>query len=54
MNRPVFDEDIYNTIRRNVKKYRKEKGLTAAALAEISQVAVSAGAAILTWKLYIE
>lgn len=35
MNRPVFDEDIYNTIRRNVKKYRKEKGLTAAALAEL-------------------
>ena len=35
MNRPVYDEDIYNTIRRNVKKYRKEKGLTAAALAEL-------------------
>lgn len=34
MNQPVFDEDIYNTIRRNIKKYRKEKGLTAAALAE--------------------
>ncbi len=30
-----FDEDIYNTIRRNIKKYRKEKGLTAAALAEL-------------------
>lgn len=35
MNRPIFDEDIYNTIRRNIKKYRKEKGLTAAALAEL-------------------
>lgn len=31
----VFDDDIYNTIRRNIKKYRKEKGLTAAELAEI-------------------
>lgn len=34
MNQLAFDEDIYNTIRRNIKKYRKEKGLTAAALAE--------------------
>lgn len=32
---PVFDKDIYNTIRRNIKKYRKEKGLTAAELAEM-------------------
>ena len=31
----VFDEDIYNTIRRNIKKYRNEKGLTSAQLAEI-------------------
>lgn len=31
----VFDENIYNTIRRNIKKYRKEKGLTAAELAEM-------------------
>ena len=31
----VFDEDIYNTIRRNIKKYRKEKGLTSAQLAEL-------------------
>lgn len=30
-----FDNDIYNTIRRNIKKYRKEKGLTAAQLAEM-------------------
>ena len=31
----VFDEDIYNTIRRNSKKYRLEKGLTSAQLAEM-------------------
>ena len=31
----VFDDDIYNTIRRNIKKYRKEKGLTSAQLAEM-------------------
>ena len=31
----LFDNDIYNTIRRNIKKYRKEKGLTSAQLAEI-------------------
>lgn len=30
-----FDNDIYNTIRRNIKKYRKEKGLTSAQLAEM-------------------
>lgn len=35
MNQLAFDEDIYNTIRRNIKKYRKEKGLTAATLAEL-------------------
>jgi len=35
MNQLVFDDDIYNTIRRNIKKYRKEKGLTAATLAEL-------------------
>ena len=31
----VLDEDIYNTIRRNSKKYRLEKGLTSAQLAEM-------------------
>lgn len=31
----VFDDDIYDTIRHNIKKYRKEKGLTAAELAEM-------------------
>ncbi len=30
-----FDNDIYNTIRRNIKKFRKEKGLTSAQLAEM-------------------
>ena len=30
-----YDDDIYNTIRRNIKKYRKEKGLTSAQLAEM-------------------
>ncbi len=30
-----FDDNIYNTIRRNIRKYRKEKGLTSAQLAEM-------------------
>ena len=30
-----FDTDIYGTIRKNIKKYRKEKGITAAELAEM-------------------
>ena len=30
-----FDNDIYNTIRRNIKKYRREKNLTSAQLAEM-------------------
>lgn len=29
-----FDNDIYNTIRKNIRKYRKEKGMTSAQLAE--------------------
>ena len=33
-----FDENIYDTIRRNIKKYRKEKGLTSAELAEMVQL----------------
>lgn len=32
MKQLVFDEDIYNTIRRNIKKYRKQRGLTAAGI----------------------
>ncbi len=35
MNRIRFDENIYDTIRRNIKKYRKERGLTSAQLAEM-------------------
>ena len=30
-----FDNDIYGTIRKNIKKYRKEKGMTSAELAEL-------------------
>ena len=30
-----FDTDIYNTIRKNIKFYRREKGLTSANLAEM-------------------
>lgn len=30
-----FDAQIYDTIRRNIKKYRKEKSLTSAQLAEM-------------------
>jgi transcriptional regulator with XRE-family HTH domain len=35
MKKLMVDDDIYNTIRRNIKKYRKEKGLTSAQLAEM-------------------
>ena len=31
----TFDTDIYNTIRRKIRKYRQESGLTAAELAEL-------------------
>ena len=34
MSNLEFDGDIYNTIRRNIRKYRKYSGLTAAQLAE--------------------
>lgn len=34
MAAPKNDETVYDTIRRNIKKYRKEKGLTSAQLAE--------------------
>ena len=30
-----FDSNIYNTIRKNTRKYRKEKGITSARLAEM-------------------
>lgn len=35
MNNLEFDSDIYNTIRKNIKKYRKEKKITSAQLAEM-------------------
>ena len=30
-----FDKNVYNTIRKNIKKYRKMKGLTASKLSEL-------------------
>ena len=30
-----YDEDIYDTIRKNIKKYRKEKNMTSSELAEL-------------------
>ena len=35
MKQLKFNPNIYDTIRRNIKKYRKEKGLTSAELAEL-------------------
>ena len=35
MEQLIFDCDIYNTIRKNIRKYRKERGLTSAQLAEM-------------------
>ena len=34
MNELKFNSNIYDTIRRNIKKYRKRKGITSAELAE--------------------
>lgn len=34
MEKLKFDKNIYNTIRKNIRKYRKEKGITSAQLAE--------------------
>ena len=34
-NKLNFDNDIYNTIRKNIRKYRTEKGITSAQLAEM-------------------
>lgn len=31
-----FDNNIYDTIRQNIKRYRKEKGITSAELAEMT------------------
>jgi len=33
-----FDDNIYDTIRRNIKKYRKLKGITSAQLAEMVDI----------------
>lgn len=33
-----FDDNIYDTIRRNIKKYRNLKGLTSAQLAEMADI----------------
>lgn len=30
-----FDTNIYDTIRKNIRKYRKERGITSAKLAEL-------------------
>ena len=35
LKKPKYDTDIYNTIRRNIKKYRKLKGLTSEELSEM-------------------
>lgn len=35
MKQLKFDDAIYDTIRWNIKKYRKEKGMTSAQLAEL-------------------
>ena len=38
MHNIEFDNEIYDTIRKNVKKYRKAKGLTSAQLAELVEL----------------
>lgn len=35
MDKINFDNDIYGTIRKNIRKYRKERGITSAKLAEM-------------------
>lgn len=35
LKKPNYDEDIYNTIRQNIRKYRKLKGLTTEELSEM-------------------
>lgn len=35
MENPVFKTNIYDIIRKNIKKYRRERGLTSAQLAEM-------------------
>ena len=38
MNTIKFDNSIYDTIRKNIKKYRKQKNMTAMQLAEMIDV----------------
>ena len=38
MEQLQFDDAIYDTIRRNIRKYRMEKGLTSAQLAELVDI----------------
>lgn len=35
MENPKFKTNIYDVIRKNIKKYRKERGITSAELAEM-------------------
>ena len=35
MKQLEFDNNIYDTIRHNIRKYRKERGITSAELAEL-------------------
>ncbi len=35
MNKIEFDNNIYDTIRKNIRKYRKERKITSAELAEM-------------------
>jgi len=35
MNNTIIDNNIYDTIRKNIRKYRKEKNITSARLAEM-------------------
>lgn len=35
MKELAFDQNIYDTIRKNIRAYRKDKGLTSAQLAEM-------------------
>ena len=38
MKKIEFENDIYKVIRKNIKKYRKGKGITAAELAEMVEL----------------
>lgn len=38
MNNYEFDTDIYGTIRKNIRKFRKDRGITSAKLAELTDL----------------